>query len=90
VDSPSDVDDCYRVDLVNMSIEDNALKEAPLIGQEASIIHPVDVEEKKDMGDINVVEPPQYSSISNLPIEVMEPPLSSSSQHKPHKKDTKK
>ncbi|PON81124.1 hypothetical protein TorRG33x02_230830 [Trema orientale] len=41
VDSPSDIDDCYRVDLVKGSIENNSLKEAPLISHEASIVRPL-------------------------------------------------
>ncbi|PON97918.1 hypothetical protein TorRG33x02_062330 [Trema orientale] len=58
VDSPSDIDDCYKVNLVKENIEDNSLKKAPLISHEASSIHPIDVKAKKALGNTNVVEAP--------------------------------
>ncbi|PON81163.1 hypothetical protein TorRG33x02_230470, partial [Trema orientale] len=78
------------VDLVKESIENNSLKEAPLISHEAPIVHPFDVDAKKAQGNTNVVEAPQYSSSSNPPIEVIEPSFSSFSHHKSYKKDTRK
>ena len=70
------------------SIEDGSLIKALLINHETSIVHPFDVEAKKALGDTNVVEAPQPSSNSNPPIEVIKTSLSSSSHHKPYKKDT--
>ncbi|PON76526.1 hypothetical protein PanWU01x14_035800 [Parasponia andersonii] len=91
VDSRSDVNDCYRVDLVKESIEVNVLEEALLINLEASIIHPIDDEKaKKAQQNTNDREAPPYSSKSNPPIRVIESSLSSSNHHKSYKKDTKK
>ncbi|PON54718.1 hypothetical protein PanWU01x14_193410, partial [Parasponia andersonii] len=70
VDSPSDIDNCYKVDLVKESIEDNSLKEAPSITYEASIVHLFDVKVKKAQGNTNPL------------IEVIEPSPFSSSHHK--------
>ncbi|PON66205.1 hypothetical protein PanWU01x14_110710, partial [Parasponia andersonii] len=50
------------VDLVNESIKDNALEEAPLINLEASIICPIDEEAKTAQGNTNDGEAPLYSS----------------------------
>ncbi|PON32809.1 hypothetical protein PanWU01x14_358210 [Parasponia andersonii] len=89
-DSPSDIDDCYRVDLVKESIEDNLLKDSPLISHEAFIANPVDIEEKKTHRNTKVVEALQYCSKSNPTKKVIEPSLSSSSHHKPYKKNMRK
>ncbi|PON48929.1 hypothetical protein PanWU01x14_233300 [Parasponia andersonii] len=90
VDSPSSVDDCYRVNLVKESIKDNALKEASLVCHEASTIHPVDKEAKKVLGNTDMMEAPQHSYESNPLKEVIEPSLSSSNHHKAYKKDMRK
>ncbi|PON41416.1 hypothetical protein TorRG33x02_338050, partial [Trema orientale] len=90
VDAPSNIDDCYRVDLVKESIEDNLWKEAPVISHEASVIHPVDVGAKKAQRNTNGVEVSQHSSNSNPLIEVIEPSFSSLRHHKPDKKDFRK
>ncbi|PON56841.1 hypothetical protein PanWU01x14_178220 [Parasponia andersonii] len=87
VDCSSNIDDCYRIYLIKENIEDNLLKEALLISHEALIIHLVNAEVKKALGNTNVVEALQHSSNSNPPIEVIEPLLSSSSHHKLYKKD---
>ncbi|PON54013.1 hypothetical protein TorRG33x02_303760 [Trema orientale] len=68
VNSPNAINDCYRVNLVKESIEDNALKEAPTISHEAFIIHPNDEEARKALGR----GAPRQSSMSNPPIEVLE------------------
>ncbi|PON60753.1 hypothetical protein PanWU01x14_150500, partial [Parasponia andersonii] len=72
------------------SIEDNSLKEAQLIIHKASIIHSSDVEEKKALVNTNIVEALLHTSKFDSPIEILEPLLSSSSHHKPYKKDTRK
>ncbi|PON34828.1 hypothetical protein PanWU01x14_341270 [Parasponia andersonii] len=90
VDSPSDIDNYYRVDFVKKSIEDNLLKKAHLIYCDAPIVHLVGEETKKVLGNAKVVEAPPYSSKSNPPIGIIEPSLFSPSHHKPYKKDTRK
>ncbi|PON58904.1 hypothetical protein PanWU01x14_164190 [Parasponia andersonii] len=92
VDFPSDIDDCYRVDLVKDRIEDNALKEGPLVfhNHEVFIVHSVGEKTEKVLGNTNVVEAPPHSSKSNPPIGVIKPLLSSSNHHKPYKKDMRK
>ncbi|PON52840.1 hypothetical protein PanWU01x14_206820 [Parasponia andersonii] len=84
--SPRDIDNCYRVDLVKENIEDNSLKEALSINHETSIIYPVSEEIEKSLGNTNVVEAPPHSSKSNVSIGVIEPLLSSFNHHKPYKK----
>ncbi|PON53706.1 hypothetical protein PanWU01x14_200480 [Parasponia andersonii] len=85
--SPSDLDDYYRVDLVKESIEENTFKKSPLISHEVVII---DEEVKKALGRTSVGEALQYFAKSNPPIKIMEMPLSSSNHYKPYKKDTRK
>ncbi|PON39431.1 hypothetical protein PanWU01x14_305010, partial [Parasponia andersonii] len=50
----------------------------------------IDEEVKRALGSTNMGEALQYSAKSNPPIGGMEMPLSSSSLHKPYKKDMKK
>ncbi|PON78392.1 hypothetical protein PanWU01x14_020300 [Parasponia andersonii] len=90
IHSPSNIDDYYRVNLVNDSIEKNELEEAPLISHEPSVIHPVDEEAKKAIRNTNVIEAPENASMSNSLIEVMESSLSSSNHNnKLYKNDTR-
>ncbi|PON56823.1 hypothetical protein PanWU01x14_178660 [Parasponia andersonii] len=90
VDSPSSIDECYRMDLMKENIEKNSLKEALLISHESSIVHSVEVEVKKAQENTSVVEASQHSFKSNPLIRVMMSSLSSSSHHKPNKKDKRK
>ncbi|PON56811.1 hypothetical protein PanWU01x14_178540 [Parasponia andersonii] len=90
VDSSSDINDCYRVNLMKEGTEYNSLKKALLINYKASIVHLVDVEAKKAQENTNVMEAIEHSSNFNPLVEVIEPLLSFFSHHKPYKKDFRK
>ncbi|PON65295.1 hypothetical protein PanWU01x14_118120, partial [Parasponia andersonii] len=53
MDSPRNINDCLIVDLVKESIEDNSLREVPIIIYEAFFVHFFDVEANKALGDVN-------------------------------------